>query len=133
MGILIDTSVLIAQERSQLSIAERVRATGNEDAYISVITASELLHGIWRTTDPAIRARRTVFVEGILSDFPLVQIDLAIARIHAQIWAEQKASGRIVGPHDLWLAATCFAHGLTIATRNVREFGFIPGLQLEHW
>jgi len=133
VGILIDTSVLIAQERSQLSIAEQVRATGNEGAYISVISASELLHGIWRTTDPAIRARRTVFAEGIVSDFPLIQIDLAIARIHAQIWAEQKASGRIVGPHDLWLAATCFAHGLRIATRNVREFGYIPGLQIERW
>lgn len=43
------------------------------------------------------------------------------------------AEGRIIGPHDLWLAATCLAHGLTMVTANIREFARVPGLDVESW
>ncbi len=39
----------------------------------------------------------------------------------------------MIGPHDLWLAATCFAHDLTMVTANLREFARIPGLAVEVW
>ena len=133
MGILIDTSVLIAQERSQADLDTSIREARDETAYLSVITASELLHGIWRAVDAGVRARRTAFVEALLTEFPVIGIDLAVARIHAQIWAERKATGKIVGANDLWLAATCIAHGFRLATRNVREFEYIPALQVERW
>jgi len=126
-------SVLIAHERAQLDVVQRIRDGGSDVAYLSVITASELLHGIWRAVDQAVRARRTAFVEGLLRELPVIDIDLAVARIHAQLWAEQKASGRAIGPHDLWIAATCIAHGFRIATVNVREFERVPGLQVERW
>ncbi len=41
--------------------------------------------------------------------------------------------GTLIGPHDLWLAATCIAHGLTMVTANVREFTWVPGLVVENW
>jgi len=37
----------------------------------------------------------------------------------------------MIGAHDLWLAATCIAHGLTMITAKVREFTRIPGLAVE--
>jgi tRNA(fMet)-specific endonuclease VapC len=43
------------------------------------------------------------------------------------------AEGRLIGPHDLWLAATCLAHGLTMVTVNIREFAWVPGLAVESW
>jgi predicted nucleic acid-binding protein len=133
VGILIDSSVLIAHERAQIDLESRIRNAREETAYISVITTSELLHGIWRAVDAGIRTRRTAFVEALLRELPVIGIDVGVARIHAQIWAEQQAQGRIIGPHDLWLAATCIAHGLGIATLNVREFARIPGLRIEQW
>jgi tRNA(fMet)-specific endonuclease VapC len=39
----------------------------------------------------------------------------------------------MVGPHDLWLAATCVAHGLTMVTANAREFERVAGLDVEVW
>ena len=39
----------------------------------------------------------------------------------------------MIGPHDLWLAATGIVHGLTMVTANVREFAWVPGLQVEVW
>jgi len=60
-------------------------------------------------------------------------VDLATARAHAQIWAELSSHGRMIGPHDLWLAAACIAHGLTMATANLRELERVPGLVVESW
>jgi tRNA(fMet)-specific endonuclease VapC len=109
------------------------RIEPDDDAFLSVITASELLHGVHRAAQPKQRARRSAFVEGILERFPLLQVDLATARARAQVRADLATAGTSIGPHDLWLAATCIAHGLTLVSANVREFERVPGLQIETW
>lgn len=133
MAVLIDASILIEAERGQLDLEPHVARRQDEESFLSVITASELLHGVHRATQARQRARRSAFVEGILERFPLLPVDLGTARAHAQMWAELSAAGTLIGPHDLWLAATCIAHGLTMVTANVREFERVPGLQVESW
>jgi tRNA(fMet)-specific endonuclease VapC len=133
MAVLIDASILIEAERGRLDLEPHVTRHGEEEAFLSVVTASELLHGVHRAARPDVRARRSAYVEGILERFPLLSVDLACARAHAQLWAELRQAGELIGPHDLWLAATCVAHGLTIVTANVREFARVPGLDLEVW
>jgi len=133
MAVLIDASILIEAERGRLTIEPQVKRHGEEEAFLSVVTASELLHGVHRASQPDVRARRSAFVEGILERFPLLSVDLACARAHAQLWAELSQAGAMIGAHDLWLAATCVAHGLTMVTANLREFARVPGLQLEVW
>ena len=133
MAVLIDASILIEAERGRLELESHVARRQEEEAFLSVITASELLHGVHRAAQPDIRAKRSAFVEGILERFPLLQVDLATARAHAQVWADLAAAGTLIGPHDLWLAGTCIAHGLTMVTANVREFERVPGLDVEVW
>ena len=133
MAVLIDASILIEAERGRLDLEPHVKRHGEEEAFLSVVTASELLHGVYRATAPNIRARRSAFVEGLLERFPLLSVDLACARAHAQLWADLRQAGALIGPHDLWLAATCVAHGLTMVTANVREFERVPGLTVEVW
>ena len=133
MAVLIDASILIDAERGRLELEPHVARRHDEESFLSVITASELLHGVHRATQPDVRAKRSAFVEGILERFPLLSVDLACARAHAQIWAELRKAGTIIGPHDLWLAATCVAHGLTMVTANIREFERVPGLTVEVW
>lgn len=41
--------------------------------------------------------------------------------------------GTPLGPNDLWIAAQTLALDLVLVTDNVREFGRIPGLNLENW
>jgi tRNA(fMet)-specific endonuclease VapC len=133
MAVLIDASIFIEAERGRLELDPHVKRHPDEESFLSVITASELLHGVHRATQADVRAKRSAFVEGILERFPLLSIDLATARAHARIWAELRQVGTIIGPHDLWLAATCVAHGLTMVTANVREFERVPGLEVEVW
>jgi predicted nucleic acid-binding protein len=48
MATLIDSSVLIAAERGQLSFDDIAARYSDEDVAISAVTASELLHGVYR-------------------------------------------------------------------------------------
>jgi tRNA(fMet)-specific endonuclease VapC len=133
MGILIDTSIFIAGERGRLNLDAQIRGRHDEEFFVSVVTASELLHGVHRANRPEVRARRSAFVEAILLPLPVLPIDLTTARAHAQLWAELATTGQTIGSDDLWLAATCVAHGLSIVTSNVREFSRVPGLNVEVW
>ena len=133
MAVLIDASILIEYERGRLNLERHLAQRRQDEFYLSVVTASELLHGVHRAVQSGIRAKRSALVEALLERFPLLSIDLATARAHAQIWADLTAAGKMIGPNDLWLAATCLAHGLSIVTANVREFTRVPGLIVEVW
>lgn len=133
MGILIDSSVFIGVERSGADVSTYIRGREEDDAFLSVISASELLHGVHRAADAKTRAKRLAFVEGVLAAIPVLVVDLATARSHAQLWADLARQGTMIGVHDSWLAATCLAHGLRLATVNFREFARVPGLDVEKW
>jgi len=133
VGTLIDANVLIDHERGRIDLTSRLSGRKDEEYFLSVITASELLHGVHRAKDAVVHAKRSAFVEAAFLRFPILPIDLATARIHSQLWADLAAAGVVIGPHDLWLAATCLAHGLMLVTRNVGEFERVPGIKIESW
>jgi tRNA(fMet)-specific endonuclease VapC len=128
MAVLIDSDLLVDLERGARSPAVE-RLLGEQDRAISVITVSELLHGVHRATG-ARRARRSAFVEHLLGGLSAIPITEPVARIHADVWSQLAEAGQPIGAHDLWIAATALAHGLTVATRNVRDFQRVPGLNV---
>lgn len=130
MGIVLDTAVLIAAERGAFDMAGYLAAQGDEPVALAAISASELLHGVERARDPAVRQRRGAFVEGVLANVPVLAFGLAEARAHARVWAALAAAGTIIGAHDLLVAATALAAGSAVATLNEAEFGRVPGVIL---
>lgn len=130
MGILIDSSILIQHERGLLDLGRLLGRFTEGEGFLSAITVSELLHGVHRAQEPGRRARRLASVEALLSAFPVLPVDGAVARVHAHVWADLRQAGTLVGPHDLWIGATCLAHGHAIVTANPREFSRIAGLEV---
>ena len=126
MAVLIDTSVLVDAERGGSALAQ----VDDEEHLISVISVSELLHGLHRAIDDAVRVRREAFVEQALGGMAPVPITINVARVHAMIWANLEAAGEKIGTHDLWIAATALAYGLAVVTRNARDFERVPGLSV---
>ncbi len=124
-GWLIDTSVLVGAERGGGGLG---KVPQEEEHAISAITASELLHGVHRAADGARRTQRRAFVEKVLADLETLLVTLEVARVHAEIWAQLQAAGRVIGAHDLWIAATAITHDLRVATCNPGEFERVPGL-----
>lgn len=115
-----------------MDLGSRFKGREKEEFFLSVVSASELLHGVYRAPDDGTRSQRSAFVEGVLGRFPLLDIDERTARMHAQIWASLRVAG-MIGPNDLWIAASALAYGLTVVTGNVREFDRVPGLSVESW
>lgn len=130
MAALIDASVLIAIERGALSPDALASRYGDQDVALSVITASELLHGVERAQG-AQRPQRQAFVENLLARLPILAFDLIAARAHAALWANLASRGVSAGERDLLIAATAIAHGGWVVTRDRRSFPRIPGLRTD--
>jgi tRNA(fMet)-specific endonuclease VapC len=121
---LIDTNLPIDHERGVGTLEQLV---GDREMAMSVITVSELLHGVHRAKGPT-RVRRQAFVENLLSAFDPIPITEPVARVHASVWAQLAAKGHMMGADDLWIGATALAHGLDLATNDRSAFRRMPGL-----
>ena len=136
MGVLIDTSVLIPAERDGIAWDELLGRGADlhedDDVAIAAITASELLHGVYRLKGVA-QARAGLFVDTILQQIPVKPFDGAVARVHAMLSAACASKGVAVGAHDLIIAATAVALGYDVATRDLRSFPRIADLRVRQW
>ena len=130
MGLIFDSSLLIAGERGRFDLAAFFQSNASEVFFMAAITASELLHGVERANTTARRQKRARFVEDLLTHIPVLDFDLTIARRHATLWARLEKAGKIIGPHDLLIAATALEGGHSVATLNHEEFRRVPGLPL---
>ena len=129
MGLILDTNVLIRAERNGASVDFGPWCSWG-DAYISAITASELLVGVHRADSEARRVRRSSFVEGVLAALPVLDFTLEVARAHAEILAILSSRGELIGAHDVIIAATALSAGHAILTTDLDEFRRVPGLEV---
>ena len=129
MGLVIDTDVWVLAEKSgsQLSLVRWAHYGG---AYMSAITASELLVGVERANTTERRAMRGAFVENLLASIPVLEFSISVARTHARMVAALPKSVT-AGAHDALIAATAVHHGFALLTRNAADFRLFAGLQLE--
>lgn len=131
MGLIFDYSVLIYLERDLPNVEEIIAGREDEPYGISVITVSELLHGVHWTDSEKRRLGREAFIERVIELFPAYPFDWNAARIYARIWANLAKKGTAIGAHDLVSGATCISLGYAVLTSDVRDFERIPGLKIE--
>src|ERR1017187_229994 len=134
MGLILDSSVLIAGERRKETVKqviERVRAAcGDVECALSVVSIVELTHGIYRAKTDSDRVRRISFCEELSRAMIVHPVSLAIAQIAGRIEGEQAAMGIIIDFEDLVIGATALHLGFDVATTNVKHFQRIPSLKV---
>jgi tRNA(fMet)-specific endonuclease VapC len=134
VGVILDSSVLIASERRGASVSdvlERVQAVEGETvSALSVVSAVELTHGIYRARTDADRQRREAFIEELYQAVVVYPLTLEIARMAGRIHGEQMAQGVSIDFQDLLIGVTALHLGYSIATVNVRHFRLIPQLNV---
>jgi tRNA(fMet)-specific endonuclease VapC len=134
MGIILDSSVLIAGERGRKSVRQilmRVQAThGEVDSALSVVTIVELAHGIYRAKSDADRERRKAFSQELRRDMVVIPVTVEIAELAGRIEGEQANNGVSVAFEDLLIGATALHLGFGVLTLNARHFQMIPGLSV---
>lgn len=132
MGLILDSSVLIAAERqgrnARQALAEiAVRAAG-EDVAVSVVTLIELAHGVARANTPQRMAMRRQFLNELITALPVHPVTIPVALRAGQIDGENAAQGTRVALSDLLIGVTALELGYRVATANVRHFMLVPGL-----
>ncbi len=133
MDLLIDTSVIIQIERASANLENLPEALGDGASYLAAITASELLHGVYRANSETRRAGRQRFVTAVLDSIPLLAFGLDAAIRHAQLWSDLRQRGEMIGAHDLLIAATALNHNLAVLTANRRDFERVEELEVKVW
>lgn len=133
MGIILDSSVIVAAERrghTVREILEQVKAVqGETEIGVSVVTIAELVHGAYRSKSQEQQERRLEFIERLSSDVPVHPVTLDIARLAGRIEGQQEAKGVQFTFEDL-LGVTALHLGYEVATLNLRDFQRIPGLSV---
>ncbi len=134
MGVILDTSVIVAAERrghSVRQILELVQTSqGDTEIGLSVVTVAELVHGAYRTKSQAQQEHRLEFIERLARDVPVHPMTLDIARMVGRIEGQQAAQGFQLAFEDLVIGATALHLGYSVMTLNVRHFQRIPGLSV---
>ena len=131
MIFLPDTNACITLLRQRdISLMARWQSTKATDVVLCSVVVYELRHGAERSSDPA---REHAKLDVFLSPFASLPFDDQCARTCAEIRSQLERSGRVIGPHDLQIAAIALQHDLTLVTHNTQEFSRISGLKLEDW
>jgi len=93
-------------------------ASGQAGLCISVITVDELVFGLRRRGSGRLVAWFDLFMEQV----KVLDITPAVARRAGEMRAMLQASGQVRTQADMLIAATAQLHGLTLVTRNTRDF-----------
>jgi len=117
-------------KRSNQAVVKRLRTIPVTDVCMSVITKSELLYGV--EVSPR-RAQDATALQAFLPHVEVLEFPDDAAIHYAQIRAELKKRGQMIGANDLFIAAHARSLGLRLVTNNTAEFGRVDGLTLENW
>lgn len=131
--ILLDTNVLSELMRSapEPKVLRWLDATPAEDVWISAVTVGEIRLGIALLPEGQRKELLTDLAEAMFDeDFAdrCLSFDCAAAVHYGSIVANRTRQGRPVSVEDGQIAAIALTAGLTLATRNTRDFTEIDGL-----
>lgn len=104
--------------------------------WLSSIVAAELLYGVARLPEGARKQQLARAITEMLEvDFSnrIVPFDLASASVYANLVARRERDGLAVAMADAQIAATCIAHGATLATRNQKHFADLGVPLINPW
>lgn len=89
---------------------------------LDAIVLGELYAGILRRPAGRKRAELERWFETVIGALECLPWDGAVSRRWARLVVQLKRKGRSLPLLDSMIAATALEHGLTVATRNVRDF-----------
>ena len=134
MGLILDSSVLVAAERqghnARKMLASIARKIAETEVGISVVTLIELAHGAARADTPERKAKRHKFIEELLTAIPTHPVTVPLALRAGQIDGENQARGTRVPLPDLLIGVTALELGYSVGTANLRHFQQLLGLSI---
>lgn len=124
---LLDTNFLILRWRGGKKSAASTWLREHADYSVGIpwIVKAEFLRGA------VVAGHAPDEIQKFLSSFPVLWPDEALIQTYANLFSELRRQNQLIGPHDLWIAATALNTKTPLVTRNISEFGRIPGLRVD--
>lgn len=131
MTYLLDTNVCIRYLNGRSpGVLQKLQALQPVEVVVCSVVKAELFYGAQRSHDPA---RSLTVQRQFLQPYLSLPFDDAAAELAGILRSELAQAGTPIGSYDLQIAAIALAHGCTLVTHNVREFGRVPDLAIEDW
>lgn len=137
-GFLLDTNIPSELTRvvSNPGVERWLDDADNQSLYFSAISLGEVRKGTALLSPGSKRRELELWIEQTLRPWFAGRV-LPVTDIIAERWgvltAEQRLKGRQVGMADGLIAATAMEHGLTVVTRNVKDFSGLGMAVLNLW
>ena len=123
---ILDTNTLSESRRPGLNprVAEWLDRHDEGDYYISVMSFGELARGIERLHSANQRQVLELWVAGLRQRFidRILLVDIEVAITWGRLGLRNELRGRTPPLADLMIAATAARHGMSVVTRNVKDF-----------
>ncbi len=137
-GFLLDTNVLseLRKNHCHPSVARWADAQKSEDLYTSVVVLAEIRFGITQVNEVAFRTELDQWLQDDLRAWyanRLLPIDEDVMVRWRELLEKGRKANYTFGQPDLFLAAQADIHGLTVVTRNVRDFAISGVSVLNPW
>jgi tRNA(fMet)-specific endonuclease VapC len=126
-GFALDTNIVSAHLRGDVAVGAQIRA--NTRLYLPVTVLGELFYGAYHTEHCD---KQLACVRSFLPLVQTVHHDDEIAERYGKVKARLAELGSMIPENDLWIAATCLVHDLTLASRDA-HFEVVEGLSLVRW
>lgn len=132
-GYLLDTNVLseLLKRRPEPAVVRSLNVIPAEDLFTSSICVMELRRGSRR--HPRAEQLWERIARQLLPRVQVLAFDEREALLAGDISAQLASEGTGIGTEDALIAATALAHGLTVATRNTRDFQRVATLRVINW
>lgn len=138
MAWLLDTNVLSELLRPQPDegVCRWLNAQDEQQLYVCSVTQAEMLLGVALMPDGRRKTALQTQVEILLNqDFAgrMLAFDSSAAQAYAPLVMARRQMGRPIAQADAQIAAVAAAHGLTVATRNQKDFEGVGVPLLNPW
>jgi len=133
VGLVIDTSALVALERAGKDFGTMLRRVGDEPVAIPAAVYAELLTGVTLARGAKRAAQRRARIEALVSTVGIVDFDSSIAQRWAELFAQLSRRGKLIPSNDLAVAATArhLGFGVLVGPNDEAHFRRVPALRVE--
>lgn len=122
--VLVDTNVIIEAFKGNPETMADLEEIGLENIAISTITEMELYIG-------ALNKKELNIIRNRLSKISLVHFDEDISKKSAELIFKFSKSHTLDIPDSI-IAATCLEKDMKLFTYNIKDFKYLPGINLFH-
>lgn len=138
MTVLLDTNVLSESTKAVPDAIVTAWLAGRlrEETFVSTITIAELVDGIERMAPGSKQRGLQDWLNlEVVDAFEghILGIDVPIARVCGGLMAKLHRNKVRAATNDIWIAAIALHHGMTIATRNTRDFDGLGVPTVDPW